>query len=472
MQWGTDAHMTGPATPLLKSRQTGNWIRLRTLVLLRWGAIIGQMSALIVAREIYGLDLKLGLCFLVVGVSVISNLVAAFVFAENKRLSEGDTLMVVLFDMLQLGLLLYLTGGLHNPFSILIVGPVTVSASALSTRSTVLLGLMAIAVVSLLAQYHLPLRTTGGDVLRMPDIFLFGSWVAIVIAVIFLGVYSRWIVQEMQAMSDALQATQMALAREQKLTDLGGVVAAAAHEMGTPLATIKLTSAELAEELTAHPELREDAELIVEQTNRCRDILRAMGRAGKDDLHLRRAPLTALIEEAAEPHVDRGKILHFDHGDGPGALAQQPNVLRKPEVIHGLRNLVQNAVDFARANVWVESRWTDRSITVRIMDDGRGYPPHMLGRIGDPFMRKRAAPQDPRRPGYEGMGLGLFIAKTLLERTGADLSFANGAGSLHRDAPLSDRTGAFVEVTWPRAALGADDTNGRSALGRNRPIDT
>ena len=459
--------MTDTASGLFKLRNRGNWIRLRTLVLLRWWAIIGQASALIIADQVYHLNLEMGLCFLVIGVSVASNLVAAFVFAENKRLSEQDTFLVVLFDMLQLGLLLYLTGGMHNPFTILIVGPVTVSASALSGRSTAFLGMMAIVIVTLLMQFYLPLRTEEGFVLRVPDVFRFGSWVAIVIAVLFLGVYSRWIVQEMRAMSDALQATQMALAREQKLTDLGGVVAAAAHELGTPLATIKLTSAELAEELDAQPDLRDDALLIREQADRCRDILRSMGRAGKDDLHLRRTPLTALVEEAAEPHVDRGKRIHFDHAAGGADILTQPTVLRRPEVIHGLRNLIQNAVDFARANVWVESRWGDDTITLRIMDDGRGYPADMLGRIGDPFIRRRAPATDPRRPEYEGMGLGLFIAKTLLERSGADLTFANGADATGAEAPDAARSGALVEVTWPRKAFEVAD---EAALGENQPI--
>ena len=272
MQRDRSAQMSEIPPGTFKSRSRGNWIRLRTLVVLRWWAIAGQVTALIVAQRLYNLDLEIGLCFLVIGVSVVSNLVAAFIYPENKRLSESETLLVVLFDMLQLGLLLFLTGGLNNPFSILIVGPVTVSASAISSRSTMFLGLTAILTVSLLTQFHLPLRTEQDFVLRMPDLFLFGNWAAIVIAIIFLGVYSRWIVSEMDAMSDALQATQMALAREQKLTDLGGVIAAAAHELGTPLATIKLTSAELADELSDNSELRDDALLIRQQADRCRDL--------------------------------------------------------------------------------------------------------------------------------------------------------------------------------------------------------
>ncbi|KAA2315468.1 sensor histidine kinase [Pseudooceanicola sediminis] len=447
--------------PIQKGHNRGNWIRLRTLILLRWGAITGQLSALLVAAEIYQLDLQYGLCFFVVGISVIGNLVASVIFPESKRLTEAENLLMVLFDLLQLGLLLYLTGGLHNPFSILIVGPVTVSAVALTARSSLFVGSTAIVLVTLLSEFHLSLRTQDGNALEVAELFLFGNWLAIVIAVIFLGIYSRWIATEMHSMSDALQATQMALAREQKLTDLGGVVAAAAHELGTPLATIKLTSAELIDELDASPELQEDARLIRDQADRCRDILRSMGRAGKDDLHMRQAPLSTVIEEAAEPHRERGKVIHFTHGDG---IDLPPAILRQPELIHGLRNLVQNAVDFANANVWVESAWDDTEISVRIMDDGPGYSPTVLGRIGDPFMRRRRMSSDRHaRPEYEGMGLGLFIAKTLLERTGAELTFANGS-----DDPLDagdtdpERSGAVVEVTWPRRKI--DARNGESAL--------
>ena len=450
--------------------KSDNWIRLRTLVLLRWWAIVGQVAALIVAQRALNLELEYGLCFVAIGLAVISNLVAGFVFPENKRLAEAETRLIVLFDMLQLGLMLYLTGGLHNPFSILIVGPVIVSASALSTRSTVFLGLTAIIIASALFPYHLSLRTAEGFILRTPHIFLFGNWVAIVIAVIFLGVYSRWIVSEIATMSEALQATQMALAREQKLTDLGGVVAAAAHELGTPLATIKLTSSELADDLPEGSDQREDAILIGEQADRCRDILRSMGRAGKDDLHLRKAPLSAVVEEAAEPHIERGKTIFFEHGPAASGPENQPDIDRRPEVIHGLRNLVQNAVDFARENVWVESQWSDSEIKVRIMDDGRGYPPHLLGKIGDPLMRRRSGRTDPHRPEYEGMGLGLFIAKTLLERSGADLSFANGSESFRGDQALALRTGAFVEVSWPAAAILANQAQDQNGLGENQPI--
>ena len=444
----------------------GNWIRLRTLIWLRWVAILGQVAALIVAQRFFALQLEIGLCYLAIGASVLGNLVAIAVFPENKRLSELESMLMAFFDLLQLSFLLYLTGGLHNPFAVLILGPVLVSSAVLTTASTAFLAGTALILVSVLAEFHLPLRTEQGFILRIPDIFVFGTWIAIIIAIIFLTVYSRRITQEMHAMSDALSATQMALSREQKLTDLGGVVAAAAHELGTPLATIKLTSSELLNDLAHDPELQEDARLIIEQTDRCRDILRSMGRAGKDDKHLRTAPFTEIIRLAAEPHEERGKQLHFEQSAaslGTGV----PTIVRAPEIVHGVRNLVQNAVDFARGNVWIESHWTDEIITLRIMDDGRGFPAHLIGRIGDPFMRSRAYDAgSPARPEYEGMGLGLFIAKTLLERTGAELNFANGAQSFDAARGGPARSGAVVEVVWPRQSI--EDT--LIATGENQEI--
>lgn len=457
--------MTQTEFGVFKGKERGNWIKLRTIILLRWVAIAGQISALVVAAQVLNLTIEYALCMLVVSISVVGNLVAMFIFPESKRLTEAENLLMVLFDLLQLTALLGLTGGLHNPFSILILGPVTVSASALSLRSTVFLGITAILAATLLAEFHLPLRTEQGFIYRVPEIFLFGNWIAIVIAVVFLGIYSRRVTVEMHAMSDALQATYMALSREQKLTDIGGIVAAAAHELGTPLATIKLTSAELADELDDRPDLQEDAMLIKEQADRCRDIMRSMGRAGKDDLHMRQAPLTEVIREAAEPHLDRGKDIHQDECDD---AQTQPSILRRPEIIHGLRNLIQNGVDFAAQNVWIESEWSDDTITIRIMDDGRGYPSHLIGRIGDPFMRKRRSGSDKaQRPGYEGMGLGLFIAKTLLERSGAELSFANGNDS---SKPDSVNIGAIVEVVWPRSKIDAVFGENAVPIGQNQPL--
>ncbi|MCV6594370.1 MAG: ActS/PrrB/RegB family redox-sensitive histidine kinase [Silicimonas sp.] len=445
-----------------------NWVRLRTLIVLRWIAVFGQLVAITVAGRLFNLDLDLGLCFLAIGISIIANLVAVFIFPENKRLTETEVTGMLVFDILQLSFLLFLTGGLNNPFALLILAPVAISAMALNTRTTIAIATLSVALVSILVFFHLPLRTADGFVLQIPVVFEFGFLTAIVIGVVFLSVYAGRVTGEMRAMSEALAATQMALAREQKLTDLGGVVAAAAHELGTPLATIKLASAELIEELEGLPELQEDAALIRDQADRCRDILRSMGQAGNDDEHIRRAPIGAVVREAAEPHAQRGKTLHYDFHSATRNGKAQPVIDRRPEIIHGLRNLVQNAVDFAQANVWVDVIWDETQIVVRIIDDGAGFSASVINRIGDPFVSKR---KRAKRPGYEGMGLGLFIAKTLLERTGAELSFANGRDPSEPNPGPGHRIGAVIEARWDRAIFAKAHDAARGALGKNRPIE-
>lgn len=430
--------------------------------MLRWIAIFGQLAAITLAQRLFDLELNVGLCFLAIGVSIVANLFAVFIYPENKRLSEAEVAGTLLFDILQLTFLVFLTGGLNNPFAILIIAPVAISATALKPTTTALIASVSIVLVAILAVVHLPLVTKGGMVMEMPRVFVWGFLAAITIGILFLSVYASRVTAEVHAMSDALAATQMALAREQKLTDLGGVVAAAAHELGTPLATIKLASAELIEEL-ADEELREDATLIRDQADRCRDILRSMGQAGKDDLHLRHAPVAAVIREAAEPHSDRGIALHYDIASTIEGL-KQPTIVRNPEIIHGVRNLVQNAVDFARANIWIDVWWDAQLITVRIIDDGPGFSPAVINRIGDPFVKQR---KRDGRQGYEGMGLGLFIAKTLLERSGAEMTFANGSEA---GGATGERTGAVVEARWRREIFASADVAERAALGENHPI--
>ncbi|MBL3594786.1 ActS/PrrB/RegB family redox-sensitive histidine kinase [Rhodovulum sulfidophilum] len=463
--------MSDIATGLLPPTERSNWIRLRTLILLRWTAIAGQVVAIAVANLYFNIQLDLGLCLLVIGASVLANVIAVAIHPENRRLSEKEAMLTLLFDVVQLSALLFLTGGLNNPFALMLLTPVTISATALGRMSTLFIAHTAFALITMMTFYYVPLVDASGEIQQLPHLFLFGFWAALVIGISFLGLYADRITSEMNKMSDALLATQMALAREQKLTDLGGVVAAAAHELGTPLATIKLISSELMDEVDDKPGLREDIETLREQADRCRDILQSMGRAGKDDLHMHTAPLKAVIDEAAEPHLDRGKEIIFSFEPIHGGSPRMPVIYRRPEVIHGLRNLIQNAVDFAESRVWVMGQWTQGEISVRIMDDGPGYPPHLLGRIGDPFVRLRKSPeQQKKRPEYEGMGLGLFIAKTMLERSGATLSFANGRDPM-LTSERSDQRGAVVEVEWPASKIGVSAEAQLAALGENTLIE-
>lgn len=413
-------------------------IRIRTLVLLRWFAIFGQFMAVVVAWSM-GIGFVKTPVLLLIATSVAMNL---WLFLRPpKRTSPGRAVAQLSFDLVQISTLMALTGGMANPFALLVLAPVTIAATSLNAKQTLALGLATVALITLAALLALPLREPGGEVLRMQPILALGHWVALVIGVVFFAGYAHRVTAELSATSNALFATQMALSREQRLQHLGGVVAAAAHEMGTPLATIKLIAGELADELQDRPDLREDAIALRHAADRCAQILRSMGRAGKDDLHMRTAPLQAVLEDAAAPHASRGPLVEI--------AADDLVIRRDPAIIHALRNLIQNAVDFAASRVVIDTDLTASSLTVTVRDDGPGFPPALLSRIGDPYLTRRSEAQ---RGSYEGMGLGLFIAKTLLERSGARLTFSNGG------------PGALVSVRWPLERIETED---RLALSEN-----
>ncbi|MDP5306981.1 ActS/PrrB/RegB family redox-sensitive histidine kinase [Paracoccus spongiarum] len=414
-------------------------IRMRTLVQLRWVSIAGQMAAVIVAWTM-GIGFPKGPVLALIAAALAMNL---WLFLNPPhRTSPRRAIGQLAFDLVQISALTLLTGGLSNPFALLILAPVTVAATTLNARQTIALGLGTITMISLAALLAVPLRDATGTQMRLEPLLALGHWVALVIGVAFFAGYAHRVTAELAATSNALFATQMALSREQRLQHLGGVVAAAAHEMGTPLATIKLIAGELADELDDRPDLRQDAISLRESADRCAAILRGMGRAGKDDLHLHAAPLRAVLEDAAQPHADRGPVVEI--------LAEGPDIRRDPAIIHALRNLIQNAVDFAQSRVVIEGHAVGDQLIVTIRDDGPGYPPALLARIGDPYLTSRKHPAE--RGTYEGMGLGLFIAKTLLERSGARLAFQNGG------------PGAVVMVRWPLARIAMD---ARAALGLN-----
>ena len=442
----------------------GAWVRLHTLIALRWLALAGQTAAVLAARFVFGLDPPLIACAVVVAIPAVANVVAAQVHPPAKRLTERDAMLWLLFDLAQLGLMLGLTGGLTNPFAVLLLAPVTIAASVLSVRSTLTLASTAMATATILLIAHRPLVGEAGPEIRPPELYLLGVWAAVSVGIVFTAIYTRRIALETARMSEALGAAQSALSREQRLTAIGALAAAAAHELGTPLATIKLVSKELARDLADNEDAAEDLKLLAEQADRCREILRDLSDGGRDDKVMRTTPLSALLREAAGPHVTRGKEVVFLINGEPASAAgdAQPMVTRRPEIIQGLRNLVQNAVDFAATTIWMEARVGPATLRIAVTDDGPGFKPEVLAQIGDPYVTTRGrGRRQEREGGYQGMGLGLFIAKTLLERTGARVVFTNGSG----------RAGAVCAAIWPNEALIADREATRGAMGRNPRFD-
>ena len=409
-------------------------ISLRTLVPIRWVAIAGQALTILIVHFGLGFSLPLIPALGVVGGSVLLNVVLILLRQVAARLGERDAALCLGYDILQLAILLYLTGGLQNPFSILILAPVTVAATILSRRPVIVLSVLAVASISVLALWHepLPWRTAR---LVFPAERVLGLWVALVLATVFIGGYTWSVAQEAGRLRDAMTATQLALAREQRVSAVGALAAAAAHELGSPLATIAVVAKELVRDLPDDSPHAEDAALLLSQSERCRTILAELAQQPEDDggSPYTRLPISALVEAAGALHQNQGVKLIFATAGQP--VPEEPLVRRSPEIMHGLNNLVQNAVQFARREVSVTTFWDRNTVTVEVVDDGPGFPLHLLGRLGEPYISTRAGAADH-------MGLGIFIAQSLLERSGARLVFNN----------LPDG-GAHVAISWNRANL-------------------
>ncbi len=414
-------------------------LRLDTLIRLRWLAVAGQVAALVAVNLMLGFPLPIAPCLAVVSLSVALNVFLRVKYPLARRLGDGAAGALLAYDVLQLTALLYLTGGLKNPFALLYLAPVMISATGLAWSTTVLLGALAVACAGTVGLWAWPLPWAGGDAPVLPNLYLAGIWVSLTVAVGFIGLHSWRVAEEARELGDALAATELVLAREQHLSAIDGLAAAAAHELGTPLSTIALVVKEMQRSMAPDDPYAEDIALLRDQTKRCRDILQTLTSLRAGDAPFDRMPLRLLLEEVVEPHRNFGIAIVVNVADDPDA----PVIARNPGLLYGLGNLVENAVDFAAARVDIEAQWTPSGLDITLSDDGPGFAPEVIARIGQPYVTSRARDrQDP--DGESGLGLGFFIAKTLLERTGANLTFEN------RTPP---QTGAVITVSWPRAAL-------------------
>ncbi|MCC6949182.1 MAG: ActS/PrrB/RegB family redox-sensitive histidine kinase [Bradyrhizobiaceae bacterium] len=415
-------------------------LRLDTLVRLRWLAVAGQTITLLGVHFGLGFELPIVPALGMVALTACTNLILRARKPRPHRLDEPQAAMILGFDIVQLALLLYLTGGLANPFSELFLAPVLISATALSPRTTVILGILAVSVATVIGLYHHPLPWYADSVFGPPPLFILGMWVSVFVSVAFIGGYAFAVAQETRQLSDALAEAELVLAREQHLSALDGLAAAAAHELGTPLATIAIVVREMERELPADNPYRDDIKLLREQSERCRSILRTLTSLGSGEGPFDRMPLSHLLEELVTPHRPFGNIAVELPQDRTG----EPVVARNPAILYGLGNIVENAVDFASEAVKVTARWSPEEVVIVVADDGPGFAPEVINRIGDPYVtiRGRRRGTEAETPG--GLGLGFFIAKTLLERTGASLSLENR---------VFPETGAIVSVRWPRAAF-------------------
>lgn len=415
-------------------------LRLETLVRLRWVAVAGQLLTVVLVAFWFQFSMPLTACFVLIGALAAANTFLSIAFPATYRLEPAAAFAVLALDLFQMGALLFITGGLSNPFAPLICIPVIISFASQPSRQSIALFVTALAFITLFAFTPYSLPWFDGQALEVHPLLQLAMWSSIVSMTAFAAFYAYRVSQESTLLADALTATELILQREKHLHQLDGLAAAAAHELGTPLATISVVAKEMERELGNDERYREDVQLLRSQSERCRDILRRLTTLTSDgEAHMRQLPLSSMIEEVIAPHREFGIVVELIEKSDRG---NEPVGARNPAILYGLGNLLENAVDYAQSKVTVTTEYSNSEVRVTIEDDGDGFSAGVLQRIGEPYVTSR---QRDSRAG--GLGLGLFIAKTLLERSGASLRFENGAPA---------QPGARVIVTWPREYMEVD----------------
>ena len=418
--------------------QLARQLRVDTLIRLRWLAVAGQSAAVLITDRGLGFDVPIGWCFLCIGFAVLLNLGLRLRYPVSRRLGDNEAAAILSFDIFQLAALLFLTGGLVNPFSILFLAPVMISAASLPLQRTFLLLVLALGCATVLTFWRRPLPWLPGHDLQLPMLYSVAIWVALAVGAAFIAIYATRVAEEARQLAGALTATELALARAQHLTQLDGLAAAAAHELGTPLATLALVVKEMTRLKPPPGPFADDLGLLAQEIGRCRAILGKLASLGEDSAGpLGEMTIGQLIEEIVAPHRPLDIAICVEtEGEPP-----EPVCRRNPGMLYGLRNIIENAVDFAEKEVRVAASWSDDQVRIVIADDGPGVASHILARLGDPYVTTRG---EDGRDSAGGLGLGLFIAKTLLERTGAATSIVNAA---------PPQTGAAATVIWTRGAF-------------------
>ncbi len=408
----------------------------KTLVILRWIAIVGQFTAITLVYFYLKLDFLFSIAYLILFLGFLTNLYLQYGI-KTILLKDLYASLFLTYDLIQLTSLLYLTGGISNPFSILMIIPTIVSSTFLSVGTTIILGILTITFLFIITIFHHPLPGIHDENVTFPQLYLIGYFLAIIVGLLFLSYFGVRFAGESKRRSDAINKLQQVIAKEYELESLGGQAAAAAHSLGTPLATINVVASELKKELGKNKEFEKDIDLLITQTKRCGEILKKISKKQiKEDEFFKKTKVEDLLEEiiASFKETSSKKI--------DLTLKSEKNKLliyRSPELIYGIRNFIGNAVKFSKNIVEIVIINNDDVLKIKINDDGPGFPNDIKEIIGEPYIRSKSAQVSSN----SGTGLGTFLGKTLLERKSANLKFT-------RDKKLG---GASVIISWNIADL-------------------
>ena len=402
-----------------------------TLTILRYIAIIGQLIAVNIVFFYLKLDFPIKASLAVIFLGILTNIFLQFKVKANQ-LKDSYASLFLLYDLFQLAALLYLTGGIFNPFSILLIIPAIVSSTFLSMGTTIILGFITSLILFTLTHFYMPLPGILTENFDVPSFYKFGILISILIGLIFLSYFGIRFAGETKKRSEALNKLQEVIAKEYELESLGGQAAAAAHSLGTPLATIAVVAKELKKEIGDNKDISKDLDLLISQTKRCSEILKKISKKQiEEDVFFSSIKLEDLLEEIIDSFKETSskKIeLNLDNDNN------KINIERTPEIIYGLRNFIGNAVKFSKSKVRIDLKSEEKKIEIKINDDGPGIPDDIINKIGEPYIKSKSIDLNEN----SGLGLGTFLGKTLLERQGANLSFRRN----------NDLGGALVIISW------------------------
>ena len=402
-----------------------------TLTTLRYIAIFGQFIAVNIVFFYLELSFPITESYLVIFVGLLTNLFLQFRIRVNQ-LKDTYASPFLLYDLMQLSILLYLTGGILNPFAILLIIPTIFSSTFLSMGTTIILGVITSFLLFFLSKFYLPLPGMNADMFNVPNFYSLGILTSILIGLIFLSYFGIRFAGETKKRSEALNKLQEVISKEYELESLGGQAAAAAHSLGTPLATISVVAKELKKEIGDNKEFSKDIDLLVSQSKRCSEILKQISKKQiEEDIFLSSIKLEDLLEEIINSFKETSskKIELYVEDD-----QNKINIQRSPEIIYGLRNFIENAVKFSKSKVKINLKSNEKIIEIKINEDGPGIPEDIINKIGEPYIKSKSK----KVSANSGLGLGTFLGKTLLERQNAKLLF-------RRNSQLG---GALVVISW------------------------